>query len=131
MPTIKVAKPFIHTTESGKRHYSLGEHDVDDDVAEDWYVKAHLEGAPTPAPARGSMQYAQAMLNTEQAVRRNLPTAQISQPPAPLPPDVVQVASRSGMVPEGAHYFAGGPQEDKPLPGQGDTAPQVSFFGTP
>ena len=131
MPMINVVKPFTHTTASGKLYYSAGEHEVEDAVADDWYVKAHLAGFTEPPPSRGTLQYAQAMLNTEQAVRRNQPSPPINQPLAPLPPDVVAVASRSGAVPEGAHYFAGGPQEDKPLPEQSATGPQISFFGTP
>jgi hypothetical protein len=132
MPKIKVVRAFTHTTAEGKLHYTPGEYDVDDAIAEDWYVQAHLEGYQEPVPAPGTMQYAQAVLNAEQAVRRAQPAGPPTQPPAPLPPDVVRVATRSGNVPEGAHYFAGGPQVDKPLPGQ-EPAPQsqVNFLGTP
>jgi hypothetical protein len=129
MPLINVVRGFTHTTEAGKLRYEPGEYDVDEATAEDWFVKAHLEGFVDPMPARGSTQYAQAMLNTEQAVRRAQPVGPPTQPPAPLPPDVVMAASRTGLVSEDAHYFAGKPQVDKPLPGIEETGPRVSFLG--
>jgi hypothetical protein len=130
MAIINVAKSFIHNTATGKLFYAVGEYDVDEAIADDWYVKAHLEGCAEPDPARGSAQYAQAMLNTEQAVRKAEPVAVSIQPHAPLPPDVMQVASRTALVPEGAHYFAGKPQEDKPLPGQDEAGPRISFLSS-
>ena len=129
MPMITVVKPFTHTTPKGKLYYAVGEYDVDEAVASDWFVQAHLAGYEEPMPPRGSAQYAQRMLNTEQAVRRATPVNGGSlQPPAPLPPDVERVASRTGLVPEGAHYFAGQPQEDKPMPGTNESGPRVSFL---
>ena len=127
---IHVVKGFLLPTEGGAPplHYAPGEYEVDEAVAEHWFVKAHLEGFVEPEPRQGTAQYAQAMLNVEQAVRRNLPAPSTNQPQAPLPPDVVHVASRSGTVPDGAHYFAGAPQEDKPMPGQETKGPSVSFM---
>lgn len=127
MPIITVVKAFTLATEGGgKLHYTPGEYEVDDATAEHWFVQAHLAGFVEPMPEPGTAQYAQRMLNVEQAVRNATPVAPNLQPPAPLLPDVVRVASRTGLVPEDTHFFAGGPQEDKPMPGQ-DEGPSVSF----
>jgi hypothetical protein len=75
----------------------------------------------------GTFGYAQAKLNAEQSVRRDLPVDVSTQPRAPINPEAIKVASRSASIPEGAHYFAGGPQEDKPMPGAEDK-PRVSFI---
>ena len=129
MPMINVAKPFILTLATGKTYYEPGEQEVDAEVAEHWFTQAHLVGFEEPPPPRGSQQYAQAALNTEQAVRLAEPVSGNLQPPAPLPPDVERAASRTGLVPDGAHYFAGQPQTDKPLPTETEQPARVSFLG--
>ena len=130
MPMIKVVKGFLLPAEGGTMHYAPGEYDVDEATANHWFVQAHLEGFVEPPPRQGTPQYAQAMLNVEQAVRRAQPVGPSTQPAAALPPDVVHVASRSGMVPEGAHYFAGQPQEIKQLPDEDPPRSAISFMGT-
>jgi hypothetical protein len=130
MPVITVVKPFLFRPAEGEptRYYEPGEYEVDDATADHWFVRAHLEGYVQPEPAQGTFGYAQAKLNAEQAVRRtDLPAMTSTQPRAPISPEAIKVASRSSMIPEGAHYFAGGPQEDKPMPGAEDQ-PRVSFI---
>lgn len=95
--------------------------DVPDDVANHWYVQAHLEGYEPPAPAPGTHQFAQEALLAAQGVRMMQPVHQQGQQPAPLGPDV-RVMQRSGEVSPDAHYFAGEPQEDKELPGTVDNS---------
>jgi hypothetical protein len=127
MPVIKVVKSFLlPSPEAGLLHYGVGEFEVDEATAEHWYVRAHLEGYVEPPPKPGGLGYAQAALDAEQAVRRDLPMATMTQPRPPLPPGTIEVASRSGMVPEGAHYFAGQPQVDKPMPGHDEV--RVNFL---
>ena len=78
MPIITVVKSFLFPTEAGLLHYDVGEYEVDDATADHWYVKAHLEGYVEPPPKIGTLAYAQAALNAEQAVRREVPVASIS-----------------------------------------------------
>lgn len=147
MPTIRVAKPFtlsldpqplgqgqdeggrqvtVYQGEPEKRRFDVGEHDVPDEIAAHWFVKAHLEGAVEQQPQH--MLYQQAVPLAEQAARQ---PQRIQQPPEVdgIPPaDVPRgapVASRGGEVQPGAHYFAGQPQVDKPAPGQ---EPGVGFL---
>lgn len=101
--------------QSEKLRFVPGLYDVSDEVADHWYTKAHLRDYVPPPPAPGTHQFAQEALLAAQGVRMMQPVHQQGQAPAPLGDDV-RVMQRSGTVPEGAHYFAGQPQEDKPLP---------------
>ena len=51
MPKIVVATPFTFTTASGAIDYPAGVHEVDEDVANHWYVKAHSEAQEAEEPA--------------------------------------------------------------------------------
>jgi hypothetical protein len=141
MPTVNVVKPFtlqldppVLGTEpdtqkdptgelklmrniygqSDKIRFELGTYEVTEEIASHWYMKAHLAGYEPPPPAPGTHQFAQEALLAAQGVRMAQPVSMQGQAPAALPDDV-RVASRSGTVAEGSHYFAGAPQEDKPL----------------
>lgn len=57
--TIDVADPFDFTDSKGAvKRYPRGRHEVDEEMAEHWFVRAHLAGAPPPAPVPGSTEYA-------------------------------------------------------------------------
>lgn len=51
MPKIIVATPFSLTTASGAIDFPAGVHEVDEDVANHWYVKAHSETQEAEEPA--------------------------------------------------------------------------------
>jgi hypothetical protein len=104
------------TVEGEKVWFDPGIYDLPEEVAGHWMIRAHTEGYRPPPPDIGSPQYAQQAALAQQAVRMMQPVTRQGQQPAPLPPGV-SVASRSGMVSDGAHYFAGNPQVDRPLPG--------------
>lgn len=58
MAKITVAKPFKLTLDSGEvKEFGIGEHDVNKEVAEHWFTKAHLEGYEPPAPPEGSHEW--------------------------------------------------------------------------
>ncbi len=125
MPIINVVKSFLFPTDAGLLHYDPGEYDVDEDTASHWFVQAHLEGYQEPEPSMANPAYSQIKLAMEQAVRQPVAApARMEQPRAPLPPNVIHATSRNGAVPEGAHYFAGQPQVDKPL----EAATGISFL---
>jgi len=111
----KVTQPE-RTVEGQKVWFPVGVHDMPDEVASHWFVRAHTEGYVAPPPDIGSPQYAQQAALAHQAVRMMQPISRQGQQAAPLPPGV-EVASRSGMVSDNAHYFAGTAQVDKPMPG--------------
>jgi len=52
MVTINVVKAFTLTSAEGvQRRFEEGEHEVEADIADHWYVQAHSEPAPPdPAP---------------------------------------------------------------------------------
>lgn len=54
MAKINVAKPFLFTHKGGKKqHFGTGVHkDVPDEVAEHWFVKAHLHPADDDVEAQ-------------------------------------------------------------------------------
>ncbi|TJZ75586.1 STY1053 family phage-associated protein [Chitiniphilus eburneus] len=55
MKTINVIKAFTLTQANGeKAAFEVGEHDVDDALAEHWYVKAHIEDPAAAKAARAS-----------------------------------------------------------------------------
>jgi hypothetical protein len=154
MPVIHVVKPFtlsldpkplgqgqdeggrevtVFQGEPEKRVFGIGEHDVDDSIANHWYVRAHLEGAVEHNPQH--VLYAQGAALAEQRVRQQIiqpPGTEVSDPGVPMQQRVeaAQFAamSRSGEVSPGAHYFAGQPQVDRPLPGHEPQAPGVAFM---
>src|SRR3954465_11746487 len=135
MPTIKVAKAFtltlepkplgestdvagkpvtVYQGEPDKLRFTPGEHEVEQAIADHWYVKTHLEGAVEHHPQR--LLYQQAAEQAGQQARgTSQPIVQHSIPGE----GASEVMSRSGEVPEGAHYFAGAPQVDRPMPGEG------------
>lgn len=115
----ETTKPIYGTPD--KWRFVPGTYDVSEEIANHWYTKAHLVGFEPPAPAAGTHQFAQESLLAAQGVRMMQPVSQQGQTPAPLPDDVKVM--RPGEMPEGAHYFAGQPQEDKPMPGR---EPQAS-----
>jgi hypothetical protein len=137
MPIIHVAKRFTLQMqcidaegkpaegEPLKLDFTPGDWEVTEEIANHWFVLPHTVGYIEPGPIRGTPQYAEQALKAQQAARQTVGVQKLGQPAAPIPPEVVpadshpQVASRSGMVSEGAHYFAGRPQEDKPIPGSG------------
>src|SRR4051812_25055428 len=142
----------IYQGEPDKLTFMPGEHEVEDAVAEHWFVRPHLEGAVEETPQfvlyqQGAAQAAQwarqgAQMGVQQTIGQPpetaipdpaLPMEQRKQAAedyaAPQQKEVPEVASRSGTVPEGSHYFAGKAQEDKPLPGHEPQAPGVSFLG--
>ena len=107
--------------------YDVGFYEVSDAMAEDAYVKAHLDGYEEPPRPRPSMgQGAQQALWAQQAVRMATPierqvAAATPPPPTPASPQALSVpaATTWAQVPPptpSAHYFAGQPQEDKPMP---------------
>jgi hypothetical protein len=63
MAKIKVAHPFTLQRDNGRlERFEIGHYDdVDDEVANHWYTKAHLEDAETPPPVVGTPEYAQRM----------------------------------------------------------------------
>jgi hypothetical protein len=148
MPIIDIAKPFtlhlpkqigkddkdnpIFDNDGERINFTPGLWEVTEEIAKHWYVGPHLVGYVDPGPAPGTQQYAEQALRAAQAARQTVGVQKLGQPAAKLPPDTIpaeahpQVASRSGMVSEGAHYFAGQPQQDKQIPGS-----PVSFMATP
>ncbi len=47
MPTINIVRPFELTLANGtKRRFNPGSHDVPDDIANHWYVRAHTDNPP-------------------------------------------------------------------------------------
>jgi hypothetical protein len=143
----------IYQGEPDKLTFMPGEHEVPDDVAAHWFVQAHLEGAVQDNPQFAPYQQGAALAAQWARQGAQMGVQQtIGQPPETAIPDVAlpmeerkqaaedyaarqqkevpEVASRSGTVPEGSHYFAGKAQEDKPLPGHEPQAPGVSFLGS-
>ena len=58
MPRIRVAIPFKFTHPvDGAVDYAVGAHEVDEFTAQHSFTKAHLAGAPPPAPVPGSTAY--------------------------------------------------------------------------
>lgn len=59
MPKINVAKRFtLNMPDGTTMDFDVGEQNVDKDIADHWFVKAHLVGA-TFEPKEGSFEYAQ------------------------------------------------------------------------
>ncbi len=59
MPKINVAKPFrLNMPDGTTKDFDVGEQSVDKEIADNWFVKAHLVGA-TFEPKEGSFEYAQ------------------------------------------------------------------------
>jgi hypothetical protein len=101
MPTVRVIKHFILQHDDGRKvEYIPGRYEVDEETAAHWYFQAHLEGYEEPPPPDGTQQYAQKMLNVEQAVRMGEPVADQGQKPAPTPPGTQRAEPDT-------HYFAG------------------------
>ena len=82
-----------------------GKYDLPDDLAEHWFIAAHLEGYEPPGPPLGSHQYAQNMLYAQRAARLNEPMSEQGPAAAPTPP---------GTVKAEPIVFAGHPMTDKP-----------------
>jgi hypothetical protein len=128
MPTIKVAKAFNFLDSDLHLHrYEVGEHDVSEEVANHWFVKANLEGFVPPEPTPGTPDYVatkfvhagnQAAAMAAEQARQT--AAGTMQKPAPLPADTV--VHKPGEPP--AHYFAGKPQHDQPMPQPQPPQPQ-------
>jgi hypothetical protein len=84
MPTITVVKQFMLKDDNHRlTEYLPGTYDVDEAVAEHWYVQAHCEGFVEPPPKVGHEQYAQTALLAAQAARVGESTEAQKQPPAP------------------------------------------------
>lgn len=94
--------------------FEPGYHDVSDTLAGHWYVQAHCEGFVDPPPPLGSPDFLQQQLRAAAAARDGVSMDAAAPQPAPLPPHVDVMRSGSN-IPEGAHYFAGRPQEDKQI----------------
>jgi len=59
MPKINVAKPFrLNMPDGTTKDFDVGEQSVDKEIADHWFVKAHLVGASFE-PKEGSFEYAQ------------------------------------------------------------------------
>ena len=114
MPIIEVAKPFCLKDDKNKlTQFIPGKYEVEPEVAEHWYTKAHLVGFVEPPPKTGSYEYGQMELLAAQAARLNEAPADAPQPPAEAPtteapprrvagggPPKVQFAGRRGMPKE-------------------------------
>jgi hypothetical protein len=90
------------------QRFEVGEQDVPDHVADNWYVQAHCEGFVDPPPKLAQPDYAQKMLIAGRAARNATSMEEAAPQPAPLPPGVTPPPER--------HYFAGKKQEDTPAP---------------
>jgi len=102
--------------------YVPGVYEVSEAMASHWYIQPFLDGyIPTAPPPPNTPLYATQVALAQQAVRMATPvSAQMARPAQDDVPQAApaKVASRSGMVAEGSHYFAGEPQVDRPMPGQ-------------
>jgi len=59
MPDIEVGKKFLLTHNDGTLQvFDVGKHSVPQEVADHWFVRAHLRDAPPPVPKIGSVEYA-------------------------------------------------------------------------
>lgn len=57
--TINVVKPFTLTKQDGSvHHFGVGEQEVDEDVADHWYVQHHTDDPPEYNPPPGTPEYA-------------------------------------------------------------------------
>lgn len=143
----------VYQGEPDKLTFPPGEHEVPDDIAEHWFVQAHLEGAVEQNPQfvlyqQGAALAAQsarrgAQMGVQQTIGQPPETA-IADPSLPMEERkqaaedyaarqqkvMPEAASRSGLVADDAHYFAGKPQEDRAMPGREPQAPGVSFLGS-
>lgn len=70
MPKIYVHTPFTLQHKGEKRHFGVGNHNVDADVASHWYVKAHVGEEPAADPDTSAA--ADAMLADLQAKEKAL-----------------------------------------------------------
>jgi hypothetical protein len=97
--------------EARRIEFLPGTYDIaDPEITEHWYLKCHLEGYEEPPIPDGTAQYAQKMLNVEQAVRMAEPVEDQGQKPADTP--MPQGVERAVPV----HYFAGQPIPDQQQP---------------
>jgi hypothetical protein len=84
MPIIHVAKRFMLKDDNNRlTEYEVGRYEVTQEIADHWYVQAHLEGFVEPPPRVGTEQAQQAF--AEQAARMAEPTDAQTQKPAPSP----------------------------------------------
>jgi hypothetical protein len=120
MPVVRVVKGFILNLDTKRKiRFEPGEYTVDQEIADHWYFKAHLEGYEEPPPARGTLEFARAAqgvaiaeisARTGEAPERIVPRA------AELPPSVL-IAKPDGGTTQ-PHYFAGDPMRiGQPLTG--------------
>lgn len=94
-----------------QERFEPGYHDVSEALADNWYVQAHLEGFVDPPPPLGAPDFLQQQLLAASAARDGVSMTAAAPQPAPLPPHVDVMRSGSN-IPDGAHYFAGKPQQD-------------------
>lgn len=59
MPKIHVNKAFVLNVEGEPKHFAVGNHNVTAEIADHWFVKAHIGG---PAPASESERAADELL---------------------------------------------------------------------
>jgi len=114
MPTIHVARRFMLTLDGKMEEYLPGTHEVSEAVASHWYTREFLIGnaSPESPPLSYEQQHALAL----QATHAMDP---MRDPHAPnLPASARDLMGVSGGMPDNAVYFAGGPQQDRALPGQ-------------
>jgi len=114
MPVIDVARRFVLTLDGEQTEYLPGRHEVSDAVATHWFTVPHLAGnaAPEPPPATYEQKLEAARQATHDMDPMRVPR------PVEAPPSARDLMGVSGGMPDNAVYFAGGPQQDRALPGQ-------------
>jgi hypothetical protein len=92
MATVTVTKPFTLMSDDGKqRRFVVGTHEVDDAIADHWYVKAHSADAE-PVVAPGHPAYTE-------AARQQMADAVATEGEAELPEDASE--HWPGAMPQG------------------------------
>jgi hypothetical protein len=71
MKSVHIVMPFTLTLNDGsQRKFTPGVVELEDDIAEHWYVRAHSQNPPRIPPAAGTPEYAQEQARS--AARRRL-----------------------------------------------------------
>lgn len=78
MKQVTIVKPFTFTHDSGKmQEFKIGVHELDDDVAEHFYVKAHSNTPPFVEPQVGTPEAAK--LAAQRVQRRRIIEAAMAE----------------------------------------------------
>lgn len=60
MKQVNIITPFTLTLEGGRQQkFTTGLYELEDELADHWYVRAHSDKAPPPRPPVGTPEYAQ------------------------------------------------------------------------